>query len=187
MVLSLLEEVGRAPVFVETAGAGQSDTALTHLVDCVVLVLTPHSGDVIQMLKAGLMERADVYVVNKSDLEGARQFAQQLRAVPSALSFTASGEIDGRVHLLSASDPREGDLLRLIASLESVARSRKRPRADLWRAAVSSALEDVLVRAYRARLIGSSQWDCLVDLSSRGRLTVDEAARQLSNTQELEQ
>jgi len=66
---------------VETAGVGQTEYEIRHLVDTTVLVLMPGAGDQIQLMKSGIMETADIYVVNKADLDGADRVAAELRAI----------------------------------------------------------------------------------------------------------
>ena len=60
-------------VIVETVGVGQAEYSVRTIVDTVVLVLLPESGDAVQAMKAGLLELADIYVVNKADLPGAEE------------------------------------------------------------------------------------------------------------------
>lgn len=66
--IRLLGFMGFDLVLVETVGVGQSESDITQIADTTVLVLMPHSGDEIQLMKAGLLESADIYVVNKSDM-----------------------------------------------------------------------------------------------------------------------
>jgi LAO/AO transport system kinase len=66
---------------VETVGVGQGEVDIVRLADCTVVVLIPGMGDDIQNLKAGLMEIADIFVLNKADREGAAKFEQQLKSV----------------------------------------------------------------------------------------------------------
>ena len=68
--IKILEYYGCDKILVETVGTGQSETDIISMVDSVVLVTIPSSGDHIQALKAGIFEIADIFVVNKSDLEG---------------------------------------------------------------------------------------------------------------------
>jgi LAO/AO transport system kinase len=79
-ILTTLDAYGFAETILETVGVGQAEHAVRLMVDTVVLVLHPESGDFIQAMKAGVMELADVYVVNKADLPGARRAAAELRA-----------------------------------------------------------------------------------------------------------
>ncbi len=77
---SILDALGMDRVFVETTGVGQSETAVRDLAHTVVVVVTPHLGDSLQMMKAGVLEIGDIIVVNKGDLPEAKQTAQDLEA-----------------------------------------------------------------------------------------------------------
>lgn len=77
-ITDLLDAAGFARIFVETVGVGQSELDVTRMADTTVLVLVPESGDGIQTLKSGLMEAADVYLVNKADRPGAEKLRQEL-------------------------------------------------------------------------------------------------------------
>lgn len=66
-------------LIIETVGVGQSEVEVARLADLTVLVMVPESGDEIQLMKAGLMEAADLFVVNKSDRPGAEIFTMQLK------------------------------------------------------------------------------------------------------------
>lgn len=66
-------------IFIETVGVGQSEVEVAGLADICVVVLVPEGGDDIQSIKSGLMEIADIFVVNKSDREGAQTFANHLK------------------------------------------------------------------------------------------------------------
>jgi LAO/AO transport system kinase len=79
-LIRLLEAFGFDIVVLETAGAGQGDTAVRELVDVVVLLLQPETGDDLQWEKAGLLEVADIVAIHKADLPGAEGAAAQVRA-----------------------------------------------------------------------------------------------------------
>jgi LAO/AO transport system kinase len=68
-------------IFIETVGVGQSEVEIAGVADITVVVLVPEAGDEIQAMKSGIMEIADVFVVNKSDREGAGKFASTLQAL----------------------------------------------------------------------------------------------------------
>jgi len=78
-VIFLLQSSGKDIIIVETVGAGQSDTEIMKISDIVIVVLIPELGDEIQIMKAGLLEIADIYVVNKSDLEGSDKLVYELQ------------------------------------------------------------------------------------------------------------
>lgn len=84
----LLDAWGSEITLIETVGVGQSELDVAETADTTVVVLTPESGDAIQTLKAGLMEIADVLVLNKSDHPGADQMEAALR---SSLAFRPKG------------------------------------------------------------------------------------------------
>lgn len=77
-VCDVLDAGGFDRIVIETVGVGQSELAVTSMADSTVLVLVPESGDGIQTLKSGLMEAADLYVVNKADRPGADSLAREL-------------------------------------------------------------------------------------------------------------
>ena len=77
----LLDAAGKDMILVETVGVGQGEIEIVRLADCTVVVLVPGMGDDVQSLKAGLMEIADIFVINKSDREGAAAFEAQLTAI----------------------------------------------------------------------------------------------------------
>ncbi|MGD8226595.1 MAG: methylmalonyl Co-A mutase-associated GTPase MeaB [Desulfobacteraceae bacterium] len=84
-VIRILEAMGNDVVIVETLGAGQDEIDVIQISQTCLLVLTPDMGDDIQTMKAGIMEIADIIVLNKADLEGANNC---LRHLQGTLSFT---------------------------------------------------------------------------------------------------
>lgn len=77
--LKLLDAFGKAWILVETVGVGQTELDIIKLADTTVVVLVPESGDAIQTMKAGLLEVADIFCVNKADREGADRLITELR------------------------------------------------------------------------------------------------------------
>ncbi len=75
---TLLQSVGFDKIIVETVGVGQSEVEVASLADTTVVVLVPEAGDEVQMMKSGLMEVADVFVVNKSDRPDAATFIHHI-------------------------------------------------------------------------------------------------------------
>jgi len=82
-VALLLDAAGKQQVLIETVGVGQDEIDIVRLADCVLVLLVPGMGDDIQNMKAGLMEIGDIFVLNKSDREGADRVEQQLHAMLS--------------------------------------------------------------------------------------------------------
>ncbi len=90
VMIGLLFAYGFDTVILETVGAGQGDTAVRDVADVLILLLQPESGDALQWEKAGLLEVADIVVVNKSDLPGAEAMQAQ---VVSQLNLPGCREI----------------------------------------------------------------------------------------------
>ena len=82
-VALLLDAAGKDQVLIETVGVGQDEVDIVQLADCVAVVMVPGMGDDIQNMKAGLMEIGDIFVLNKSDREGADRLEQELHAMLS--------------------------------------------------------------------------------------------------------
>jgi LAO/AO transport system kinase len=82
-VALILDAAGKKQILIETVGVGQDEIDIVRLADCVLVMLVPGLGDDIQSMKAGLMEIADIFVLNKADREGADRLEEQLHAMLS--------------------------------------------------------------------------------------------------------
>src|ERR1700688_1043813 len=80
-VALILDASGKQHVLVETVGVGQDEVDIVRLADCTLVLLVPGMGDDVQNMKAGLMEIADIFVLNKSDREGVDRLQMQLEAM----------------------------------------------------------------------------------------------------------
>jgi LAO/AO transport system kinase len=90
-ILETFERAGFGEIILETVGVGQVEHDVRHLVDTTVVVLMPGAGDQVQAMKSGILEVADVFVVNKADQPGARQLATDLKAVAQRSRGAAQG------------------------------------------------------------------------------------------------
>src|SRR5580692_4985804 len=79
----LLDAAGKEVVLIETVGVGQAEVEVAKLADVIVLVLVPGMGDDVQAIKAGIMEIADVFVINKADQPGADRLEREILALQS--------------------------------------------------------------------------------------------------------
>jgi LAO/AO transport system kinase len=107
----IMASCGCSPIIIETVGVGQSEMDIIRLADITLLVLAPGLGDDIQAMKAGLLEVADILVVNKADCQGAEILAMDLEAVtrkgnstPTHVSMTVATESKGVTELLQRID-----------------------------------------------------------------------------------
>ena len=80
---TVLDASGRDLIMIETVGVGQDEVDIVRLADVTVVILVPGMGDDVQTIKAGIMEIADVFVINKSDREGAERVEREIRAMQS--------------------------------------------------------------------------------------------------------
>ena len=182
-VIKLLGAFGFPWLLVETVGVGQTELDIMKLADTTVVVLVPESGDAIQTMKAGLMEAADVFVVNKADRPGAPALVAELRFnVHLHLSSPAAArDVEWEIPVLTSEAQNAvgiGDLLAAIkahrAALEGSgalgARRRARRRAEF---------ESLLVDRFRARVheqIEAGDLRATVDEVADGRLDPYSAA-----------
>jgi LAO/AO transport system kinase len=88
--VKVLDAAGFEVIIVETVGVGQSELEVMTVADTILVVLNPAGGDYIQVIKAGIMELADIFVVNKADLPGAEKTAAEVEAMLDLSTF-ASG------------------------------------------------------------------------------------------------
>jgi LAO/AO transport system kinase len=133
-------------IVAETVGVGQSEIEIAAIADPTIVVLNPGAGDAVQAAKAGLLEVADIVVVNKADREGADQTVRDLRAetkAPILKLIAAQG--DGIAELVEAieaharADSPQRRKARARAQILSLAQTRLRGHADLDRLAASVA------------------------------------------------
>jgi LAO/AO transport system kinase len=155
-VVKLLSAFGHDWVLIETVGVGQTELDIMKIADTTVVVLVPESGDAIQTMKAGLMEAADIFVVNKADRPGAPALMAELRFAAHLHDTSAASrkDVDWQIPVLSLEAQRGVGVPELVAEirrhravLESSGAfaSRRRERAR-------QELEALLVDAFRARV-----------------------------------
>lgn len=166
-VVRLLDASGKGFVLVETVGVGQTELDIMDLAHTTLVVMVPESGDTVQVMKAGLLEIADIFVVNKADREGADRMAGELERMLHMLPGQSSWEVPvlptrasqdvGITELLAAIE-RHRVYRRSRIEPESIRRARRREVYDiveeelaarLRRSMEGSAFEDVLERVDR--------------------------------------
>jgi LAO/AO transport system kinase len=143
----LLDAAGKEFILVETVGVGQGEIEIVRLADCTLVVLVPGMGDDVQNLKAGLMEIADIFVLNKCDREGADRFEEQLRAM-----LTIAPERDGWhppvVRTIATENKGIAELAKEIERFRqhSFGEQNRRPREiGLWKQRLVEMLEQRLM------------------------------------------
>ncbi|MCE4266351.1 methylmalonyl Co-A mutase-associated GTPase MeaB [Rhodococcus sp. ACPA4] len=149
-------------ILLESVGVGQSEIEISAIADPAVVVLNPGAGDAVQAAKAGLLEVADILVVNKADREGADQTVRDLRAeagVPILKLIASKGvgaeELADAIDAHQRADTLARRTARARVQILSLAQSRLRAHADLdeLAAAVAAGRSDAYTAA--ARLLGT--------------------------------
>jgi LAO/AO transport system kinase len=151
----VLDAVGFNVIIVETVGVGQSEVDVVNAVDTVVLVLAPGAGDGVQAAKAGILEIADVYVVNKADRDGAEGVVRELRSMIGLSSSSKSALTPEIVTTVATTGQGLADLVTAIAkhhdwavtSGDSALRSVERAKLNLRRAVLDSVNEHLDLNA----------------------------------------
>jgi LAO/AO transport system kinase len=176
-VIDALDAAGKDIILLETVGTGQTDIDVAEVADVRVVITAPGLGDDIQAMKSGLLEIADVLVVNKGDREGAERTLQHLKGalslkpdaranVPVLKVTAATGE--GVPALANAIE----DVGRAVAATGAQARRRRRARYLIARAAADLVAD-------RVRAGQGSQLDDLADAVLAGALLPADAAGKL--------
>jgi len=80
-IVKLYDAYGFDIIIIETVGVGQTELDIIRIANTVIVLLVPESGDVVQTMKAGLMEIADIFVVNKADREGAEKISRDIKSI----------------------------------------------------------------------------------------------------------
>jgi LAO/AO transport system kinase len=143
----LLDAAGRDAVLIETVGVGQDEVEIARLADVTVVVLVPNMGDDVQAIKAGIMEIADVFVINKSDQPGAARLEREIKANQS-LSIRKDGWTPPIVWTVA--NQNQG----IDQALEAIRCFQKRGRppsyaVELWSRRLREMLRDRLLETIR--------------------------------------
>ncbi|HWN01803.1 MAG TPA: methylmalonyl Co-A mutase-associated GTPase MeaB [Candidatus Dormibacteraeota bacterium] len=186
-VIKLMDAFGFPWIIIETVGVGQTELDIIRQVDTTVVALVPESGDSIQAMKAGLMEVADVFVVNKADRDGAHALMAELR-FSVHLHYTGGGapkDVDWEVPVLAAQAANDVGIDELIGQV-------KRHRAVLEQAGAletrrqarrRAELEALLVEEFTAQVTARVQTDAAlgatIEAVTAGRLDPYSAVAQI--------
>jgi LAO/AO transport system kinase len=182
----VLDAAGKDVVIVETVGVGQSELEIAGTADTTVVVLTPAAGDMVQMLKAGILEVGDIFVVNKADMEGADRLARDLRTMLNM------GEHGAWIQPILKTQATAG------TGIEQLWQEAERHRAYLKtagelaerrRARLRAEILDLVVQRVRRHLLddvrGRDEFESLLDRAARREIDPYEAANALIQSSTL--
>jgi LAO/AO transport system kinase len=164
-VLTILQAARKDVILVETVGVGQDEVEIVGAADVSVVVLVPGLGDEVQALKAGIMEIADVFVVNKADREGVDRVVAEIESMLS-LAPAVDGERPEIVQTVAANDKGIAEVLAAVDAFRVRAErtgvlARKR-RAHL-RQEFEDTLRERLMREVRRRVLAPDEVERTVD------------------------
>jgi LAO/AO transport system kinase len=180
--LRILDAAGFDVIMIETVGVGQAEVAVASLADSTLVIVAPGMGDSIQAAKAGILEIADIFVVNKSDRPGAQEAIRDLRTM---LAMARYGAGDWKPPIVSTTAAAGEGIDELVGRLEAhgawLGASGERERRRLARAREEiSAIAVAALRERLGALPGESQLEELAGHVASGELDPYTAADKLT-------
>ena len=161
-MISALSLAGMERILVETVGVGQTEIGIVSMTDTVLLVDGPDRGDIIQAEKAGLLELADLIIVNKSDLDGSEKVFNDL-----TISLMLSEDPPNIVRTSAITGEGVKEVANLMLNLQSRASS-ARARA-----------RQKLLMAHESKIVTNPKFELILDRISQEGLSIHEALREL--------
>ncbi|MFZ0804980.1 MAG: methylmalonyl Co-A mutase-associated GTPase MeaB [Candidatus Sulfotelmatobacter sp.] len=152
-VTTVLDASGRNDILIETVGVGQDEIDIMRLAAITVVILVPGMGDDVQSIKAGIMEIADIFVINKSDREGAERVEREIRALQS-LAVRHDGWTPPIVKTVASEGKGVDDLALAIASYETYLQRENlvlKKSAENWQERLVEMLRDIMLEKARAQ------------------------------------
>ena len=143
--IRVLEYAGFNPIIIESVGAGQTEIEISHVADITVVVFNPYTGDSIQTIKAGITEIGDIYLVHKSDLDGASQLFQSVQ------DFI--GTIEKNPLILKASSKTEKGISEFVKELRKLMIKKKKDKKSSEKQRLAKELDDIILNNISQKVI----------------------------------
>ena len=153
-VATVLDASGRDVVLIETVGVGQDEVDIVRLADITVVILVPGMGDDVQTIKAGIMEIADIFVINKSDREGAERVEREIRALQS-LAVRQDGWTPPIVKTVASEGTGVPELAAAVAGYEAYLQKENlalKKSVENWQERLVEMLRDAMLEKAREHL-----------------------------------
>ncbi len=153
-VTTVLDAAGRDLIMIETVGVGQDEVDIVRLADVTILILVPGMGDDVQTIKAGIMEIADIFVINKSDRDGAENVEREIRTLQS-LAMRHDGWTPPIVKTVASEGKGIEELADAISAYEAYLQKENlalHKSVENWQERLIEMLRDVLLEKSRAQL-----------------------------------
>jgi LAO/AO transport system kinase len=153
-VATVLDASGRDLIMIETVGVGQDEVDIVRLADVTVVILVPGMGDDVQTIKAGIMEIADIFVINKSDRDGAENVEREIRTLQS-LAMRSDGWTPPIVKTVASEGIGVKELAEAIADYEAYLQKENlalNKSVENWQERLIEMLRDALLEKAREQL-----------------------------------
>jgi LAO/AO transport system kinase len=153
-VTTVLDAAGRDLIMIETVGVGQDEVDIVRLADITILILVPGMGDDVQTIKAGIMEIADIFVINKSDREGAEHVEREIRTLQS-LALRSDGWTPPIVKTVASQGMGVEELASAISDYETYLQKENlalNKSAENWQERLIEMLRDTMLEKARTQL-----------------------------------
>ena len=153
-VATVLDASGRDVILIETVGVGQDEVDIVRLADITVVMLVPGMGDDVQTIKAGIMEIADIFIINKSDRDGADRVEREIRALQT-LATRHDGWTPPIVKTVASDGTGVQELAEAIVGYEEYLQKENRAlkkSVENWQERLVEMLRDAMLDKARAQL-----------------------------------
>jgi GTPase len=155
---TVIDASGRDIVMIETVGVGQDEIEIVRLADVTIVILVPGMGDDVQTIKAGIMEIADIFVINKSDREGAERVEREIRALQS-LATRHDHWTPPIVKTVASEGVGTTELAEAIANYEAYLKKENlvfKKNVENWQERLVEMLRDAMLEKARAQMDAGS-------------------------------
>jgi len=142
--IRILEYAGFNPIIIESVGAGQTEVEISKIADITVVVFNPNTGDSIQTIKAGLTEIGDIYLVNKSDLDGVNQLYDAVR------DFIGASERNPIV--LKTSAKRNSGIITFAKILKEMMATKKKSKKERDKERLETELKEIVLNNFKEKM-----------------------------------
>jgi LAO/AO transport system kinase len=186
-VAMVMDASGRDVVMIETVGVGQDEIDIVRVADITVVILVPGMGDDVQTIKAGIMEIADIFVINKSDREGAERVEREIRALQS-LATRADNWTPPIVKTVATEGKGVTELAAAIREYESYLQNENlllQRRIQNWETRLLEMLRDTLLEKARTAVSDGEMSRLAAEIAEHKRdpySVIEEVLAQMKNS-----
>ena len=186
-VTTVLDASGRDLIMIETVGVGQDEVDIVRLANVTILILVPGMGDDVQTIKAGIMEMADIFVINKSDRDGAENVEREIRTLQS-LAMRHDGWTPPIVKTIASQGVGIEELAAAVADYETYLRDKNlalNKSVENWQERLVEMLRDAMLEKARAQFSDGKLEQLAVEVAEHKRdpyTLVEEIAARVRNT-----